>query len=164
MRSSMRQLVDTVRSERGQMVVELAVCMPVMLVVMVLVVDMMVFLGDCARFDRISGEIVRECAASPSSMQYSSSAKVGDMNEQIAEVMGDKPWLSYEVTCDGGLIGGEAVAAGSVLSFVPQPQRYTCTLSYTPWPLENGVFGVAPRPIEHSRTYVIDPYRSGVLA
>ena len=41
------------RSEGGQMAVELAIVAPVILVVLVIVIDMLVFAGECARFDHI---------------------------------------------------------------------------------------------------------------
>lgn len=42
------------RFERGQMAVELAVVTPVILLVLVIAIDMLVFAGECARFDHIA--------------------------------------------------------------------------------------------------------------
>lgn len=53
------------RFERGQMAVELAVVTPVILLVLVIAIDMLVFAGECARFDHIAAQVVIAEGASP---------------------------------------------------------------------------------------------------
>lgn len=50
----------------GQVTVELAVVLPVVIVVAVIVVNAMTFFAECAEFDRVGRNAVRMCAASPS--------------------------------------------------------------------------------------------------
>lgn len=46
-------------SERGQMTAELAIVIPAVLLVLVIVVNAGMFVAELARFDRVTGEVVR---------------------------------------------------------------------------------------------------------
>ncbi|MGN0035445.1 MAG: hypothetical protein ACI364_06930 [Coriobacteriales bacterium] len=147
--------------ERGQMAVELMVVLPVVVALVIVLVDCMVFLGDCARFDRVCCEAVRVHAASPDSSSYGTSSTLDAIRSSIEESMGRSERLACAVSCDGAVA---AAAGGSTLSFVPQPVVYTCTLEFTPWPLGSGAFGVSPHALSHEKRCVVDPYRPGVVA
>lgn len=56
--------------ENGQMAVELAIVAPIILVVLVIVIDMLVFAGECARFDHVAPQRVLAQAASASMDGY----------------------------------------------------------------------------------------------
>ena len=51
--------------ESGQMTVELMAVLPVALIIAVIVVNALVFFGDCAAFDRVARNAVRVYATSP---------------------------------------------------------------------------------------------------
>ena len=53
------------RFEKGQMTVELAVAMPVLIVVAVIAANALTFFAECAVFDRVAHEAVRVHAAAP---------------------------------------------------------------------------------------------------
>ena len=70
-RARLRGLDMVVRFPRwsdrsGQVTVELAVVLPVVIVVAVIVVNAMTFFAECAEFDRVGRNAVRMCATSPS--------------------------------------------------------------------------------------------------
>ena len=160
--SGLRGAARLLRDRSGQMAVELAVSIPVMLVLVVIACDLMVFLGDCARFDRVAPELVRQAAASPES--DGANDIPGVVEAGLEDACGGEGRLDFRVVDEGGVIG-HAVggAAGNVISFAPQPHRYRVILEYTPWPLPRGAFGFSPAPITHERVYVVDPYRFGVV-
>lgn len=155
------ELRRLIRDDRGQMTVELVCVMPVILVLVVIVCDLMVYLGDCARFDRLAPQAVLVHAASPGADEYGASTQAREIQGELSQAMEASGRCSVSVQVSGvlGATGGE----GSLLSFIPRPQSYACTLSCTPWPLQNGVFGFSPAQLTHTRTYVVDPYRPGVL-
>lgn len=149
-------------STRGQMAVELMVVMPVLVALVIIALDCMVYFGDCARFDRIAGEAVRLHAASPASAEYGAADGAGEIQQEIGMAMKNPDRLSFSVSCEGAVVsGGEE--ANSIISFIPQPRAYKCVLHYTPWPLSSGAFGVQPVSMSHEKSYVIDPYRPGVI-
>lgn len=152
-----------VHARRGQMAVELMVVMPVVVALAIVALDCMVYFGDCARFDRVAGEAVRLHGASPSSAEYGASESLGEIQQEISRGMGNPSRLSFAVSCDGALVSGIS-EPGSIGSYLPQPRTYTCTLSFTPWPLASGAFGVQSIHMSHGKSYVVDPYRPGVIA
>ena len=152
----------SIKGTDGQMAVELAVTMPVMIVVMVITVDLMVFLGDCARFDRVAPELVRAAVASPAVDGAGNVA--GVVEAGLRESCGGEDRLEFHVSDEGGIYaGGTRGGSGTLISLVPQPHRYRVVLEYTPWPFKRGAFGFSPGPLTHEKTYVADPYRFGVV-
>lgn len=150
--------------ERGQMAVELAVLMPVVLAVCVITTDMMVYLDACARFDRVAPEVVRYHASSPDASHYGTTAGIGAMQDDLVASMDAANCFSFQVSYGGGVFSsGAEQVPDALLSLVPQPQRYVCEMEYVPWPFTGAVFGVEPLHIEHVRTYVVDPYRPGAV-
>ncbi len=150
---------------RGQATVELAVCTPVLLALAVVTVDLMVFLGDCVQFDRVSAESVRVMAMAPSEGTYGDAGRDRAVCDQIAADMGEAGRLSFEVTSDDASDASDPAGPDvpALLSMEPGLRRYTCTMRFVPWPLERGIFGVEVSGLEHVRTYVLDPYRPGVV-
>ena len=151
-------------SEAGQMVVELAVLAPVMLALLVIVVDLMVFLGDCARFDRVCAQAVVVAAAAPDGGSYSPANAAGAVKAQVDEGMGNPDRLTCTVSLARGASSGESNGAVAIASFSPTLFTCTCRMESRPWPLLHGMFGVEVAPIVHTRSYVIDPYQPGVVA
>lgn len=146
----------------GQMAVEVMVVLPVVVALIIVVVDTMVYLGDCARFDRVAAEAVRVHAGSPSSAEYGVVDNTAEVKNEIEAAMPNSDHLSYAVTSQGALSAGLS-GYGGVLSFIPQPQVYICALVFSPWPFSHGAFGAHPLQITHSRSFVVDPYHPGVI-
>jgi hypothetical protein len=146
------------------MMVEMAVCLPVMLAVLGIVVNMLVFFGDCARFDRIAAEAVRSQAASPGYDAYGSTSRAQAVQSLIQASFADSDHLSFSVSASGGSSAGSATdGSGVSLSLLPHLETYTCRMDYRPWGFGGSFFGISFAGIPHTRVYVIDPYRPGVL-
>lgn len=133
--------------EGGQMAVELAVIMPVILIVLVIAIDMLVFAGECARFDHIAPQRVLAQAVSAPVDGYAGDARVAAIQSALE---GDftKNGSSVEVGCED---------AGVVLSSMVV---YRCTFRFAPWPLS---IAGAPALLEHSCSVAVDPYTPGEL-
>ena len=138
------------KSDTGQMTVELAVAFPVLIVVAVIAVNACTFLGECAVFDRVAHDAVRVHAASPAYRQ--SNAQSCSLVEQEIRSAIDANNIDVSVSCS---------SAG--LDF----QRFTATLRFSPtlfgMGLRSEVFGVHLPQLVHSSSYVVDVYKAGVL-
>lgn len=152
-----------IASESGQAVVELAVCMPVMLALVIICVDAMVYLGDCARFDRISAQQVAIAVTTPAKGSYSPDGAAAQARASIAEALGGGDRLTLSVAASQGAAPNPDEGF-SIASLAPRLCTFTCTMTSTPWPFERGAFGANVFSVTHTRTYVVDPYRPGVVA
>lgn len=132
------------------MTVELAVAMPVLIIVAVIAVNAMTFFCQCAVFDRIAHEAVRVHAAAPA---YGQGAGQGcaSVEQDIRAALGDS---NIDVT----------------VSYEPADadfDKYTATIEYHPTlfglGLRSRVFGVALPTLTHSTSYVVDSYKPGVV-
>lgn len=135
------------RGEGGQMAVELAIVAPVILVVLVIVIDMLVFAGECARFDHVAPQRVLAHAASAPMDGYDAGVRVDAIQAALEEDFA-KNGSSVEVSCEDA---GAALASMTV---------YRCALRFAPWPLS--VAG-APALLEHECSIAVDPYTPGEL-
>ncbi|MDR1082820.1 MAG: hypothetical protein LBL27_03005 [Coriobacteriales bacterium] len=147
------------------MVVELAVCIPIIMAVLGISINLMVFLGDCARFDRLAAEVVRTRASSATGADYGlgssrDSVELG-LKEQFDESDYVRPSVAaYAVSPDGSLDSGED---GVTFALLVHQEVYECTLEYRPWGFGNSFFGIEFSGITHTRRFTIDPFRPGVL-
>ena len=124
---------------RGQMTIEFALLFPVMLMIALIACNSILFLSECASFDRIFRESVCVFAPSPA------------IEEALAQ-FNERDYLSCSVSASedqGGLT------------------TYTATLAFTPtifgaYPLRR-VFDVELSPIEHPITMSVDSYKPGVF-
>lgn len=147
-------------SESGQMSVEVAVIIPLALVVAITMANIMGYLSCCAVFDRASLDAVLAHGVSPAGLQTELSA-VAEVEAAIGEAMGENPAVSIEVSAT-------ALSSPSSLlvSLSPHLTRFTCTLHFRPWPQHLRFAGVsmdAPFEIVHTRSLVVDRYRPGVV-
>lgn len=140
--------------ESGQMAVELAVVLPVILVALVLVLDCMLFISECARFDNIAPQKTLALAVSPAKGSYGFDRRVESVRHALSEEFkhhGER----VEVICRD---------AGDAL---PGVVVYDLELSMEPWPLGGAavtVFGVRMPPrLSHSCRLAFDPYTPGQL-
>lgn len=143
-------MMRRVRGDSGQMTIELAVAMPVLIIVAAISVNAMTFFGDCAAFDRIACEAVRIHATAPAygqNVDQSVALVEGEIKSQL-----DTSRLSVSVS--------HGVAS-------PDLDAYTATLEFSPTlfgrAAATDVFGVSLPRLKHSVRYVIGGYKPGVI-
>lgn len=138
------------RATRGQMTVELAVAMPVLIIVVVIAVNTLTFLADCAVFDRVAHEAVRVHGAAPAYGQ--GTGQSCSLIEQAIRETLDEPNIDVSVSHSATLFDFD---------------QYTATIEYYPTlfglGLRSEVFGVSLPALTHSTTYVVDAYKSGII-
>ncbi len=138
------------RLERGQMTVELAVAMPVLIIVAVIAVNALSFFVDCAVFDRVAHEAVRVYATAPAYGQ--DAGQSCSLVEQAIVTALDQD--NVDVTVEQGSYGFDF-------------NRYTATIVFHPTlfglGLRSEVFGVPLPTLSHSSTYIVDSYKPGVV-
>ena len=141
------------RAESGQMAVELAVVLPVLLVVMVIAIDALVFMGECARFDHLAAQAIRAEGASPGTGDYAISKRAKNIKSDLTESFvdsGARVSVAHEEH-SGVAIWGTCT--------------FTCTLKMAPWPFSHKgieVFGAhIPTTLTHQYSLVVEPYTPG---
>ena len=151
-REAYRQSKEERRSlnMKGQMTIEFAVMFPVMLMIALVAFNSIMFLSQCAAFDRIFRESVCVYAPSPASDQASGQI-CAQINSEL-ESFQEKDYLECTVASS---------AQSNGLT------TYRGTLAYTPtvfgaYPLRQ-VFGVALPSIDHTVQMTVDSYKPGVF-
>lgn len=136
--------------ECGQMTVELAVAMPVLIAVAVIAVNALTFFAECAVFDRVAHEAVRVHAAAPAYGQDTGQSCA--LVEQDICMALDADNLEVSVSC--GAAGFDC-------------EQFTATLVFHPtlfgMGLRSEVFGVSLPSLIHATSYVVDVYKPGVI-
>ncbi len=132
------------------MTIELAVAMPVLIVVAVIATNAITFFADCAVFDRVAHDAVRVHAASPAYGQGVDQS-CALIEEMIGEAIAQP---NVEVSVYRGATG---------FGF----DQFTATIEFHPTlfglGLRSEVFGIALPTLSHSTTYVVDGYKPGVV-
>lgn len=151
-----------VGEERAQATVEMAVVVPVLLVLALIVYNIMLFVAATARFDRIAPDIVAAHAVSPSGeSDGSTDDSVGVIESQIEGAMAGYD-VEIEVTCtEGGASSGD-----DLLTLIGGLRTYRCSMRMRPWPSSLSIAGVdfgAPVALAHHRDVTVDPWRPGVV-
>lgn len=132
------------------MTVELAVSLPVLLVVAAIAVNAGIVISECAAFDRVARNAVRICATSPS---YGKAPDVlaGEVEELVETTM-DAPFADISVTARETAYGHTA---------------FTVRLEYRPtlfgFSLKAYGNGVRLPAVAHEVVMVVDRYKPGVL-
>ena len=138
------------RESRGQMTIELAVAMPVLIIVAVIAVNTITFFADCAVFDRVAHDAVRVYAASPAYGQGADQSCALVEQDILAALDAD----NIDVAVSHGSVGFDF-------------DQYTATLVFHPTlfglGLRSEVFGVALPALSHDTAYVVDSYKAGVI-
>ncbi len=145
----------------GQMCVEAAIVLPVVLVCALIVYNLMLFIDACAAFDRISLNAVVTQGVAPSGEQ-SIAASVQAVEEAITSSLGREANCEVEVTAQKL----DEPASSSTFVISPFLTRFTCTLRFKPWPRLIRMPGItleAPLYLVHERTLVVDRFRPGVV-
>lgn len=148
--------------ERAQATVEMAVVVPVLLVLALIVYNIMLFVAATARFDRIAPDIVAAHAVSPSGEgDGSADDGVSVIESQIEGAMAGYD-VEIEVTCtEGGASSGD-----DLLTLMGGLRTYRCSMRMRPWPSSLSIAGVdlgAPVALAHHRDVTVDPWRPGVV-
>ncbi len=157
-----RWVFGRVAGTSGQMCVEAAIVLPVVLVCALIVYNLMLFIDACAAFDCISLNAVVTQGVAPSGEQ-SVSASVQAVEEAITSSLGREANCEVEVTAVK-LDDADATSASFVIS--PFLTRFTCTLRFKPWPRLMRMPGItleAPLYLVHERSLVVDRFRPGVV-
>ena len=155
-------LLRTIAGRSGQMSVELAVVLPVTIAVALAVVNLGLYIEACALFDRVALDAVIAHGVSPVGEQNRFSA-TSQVLACIEDAFSGSQRVSVEVDADElGFLGSER----TVFSMAPGPVRYRCTIRMAVWPSTFSAAGVelgAPLELVHTRSFTVDPYRSGVV-
>ncbi len=158
----MREGLCRSRAERGQMAVELAVVLPVCIVVALVAFNLCRFIEACATFDRVAPDAVIAQGVSPAGEQSALSA-AGQVRSSIQSAL-DMSSCEVSVQVSGASQGAARSAVGFSVS--PLLTTFTCTLRYRPWPgsfVMAGVVFTPPIALTHTRTLVVDRFRPGVV-
>lgn len=134
----------------GQMTIEFVVLFPMMLIIAIIAFNSVLFLSECAAFDRIFRESVSVLAPSPASDE--SSDRISAQVEESLDRFTQKAHLSCSVSASGQNDG--MVVYSGTLFFSPS--------IFGAYPLRS-VFGIALSPIEHTAQITVDTYKPGVF-
>lgn len=148
------------QEERGQMTVELAVLLPVVIVVALICFNALRFAELVARFDRVAPDAVLVQGVSPAGSPEGL-AGVDEVRSQINAAM---PEGACEVQVSLETLG--AHEAGAIFNLAAGSVRYVCSMSYKPWPASVSIAGASyslPLELEHKRSFVVDKYRAGII-
>ena len=155
-----RAAIALARECSGQMAVELAVLVPIIVVVALLAFNLLRFAELCARFDRVSLDAVLMQGVSPVG-EPEELGGVEEVREALAEAMGEAR-CEVDVRIDSALDAHE----GLTFDLAAGTTRFVCELAYRPWPSAVEVAGVgyqAPALLRHERTIVVDRFRAAVI-
>lgn len=153
--------VTKVTGESGQMAVELAVLMPVVIVVALAAYNLVRYVNLCAVFDRIAPDVVVSQGTSPSRSQGDVAA-VTEVERCLSEAMRKHGPCAIEVCAERVGDG----SSGMPLRWGHSFTRFTCTMRFHPWPASFVLAGVpyeSPVVLVHARSLVVDRYGSGVV-
>ncbi|MDO5044958.1 MAG: hypothetical protein Q4E22_06670 [Coriobacteriia bacterium] len=149
------------RDEKGQMFVEYALLLPVVLILIIVLINLFWYVRAVVHFDQISTNAVLAHASSPSASHESNSHDL--VRQAIEKSLKDFKRIEISVSSEG-LDSDENTKA--LFSLKAHLKKYTCTLVYEPWPLSFGVGDFdakIPLQLKYEKSLVIDPYRPGVV-
>ena len=142
--------------QKGQMFVETALVLPVVLVVALIAINLCKFADICSKFDRITADQIIAHGIS------SSHPTDGETLENLTQKI--KAALKCDDSCDIVVSSeGESEGIGNMVSVFP---KYQVTLKYKPWPhtLRLPLVSLeSPLYLTHTTSIVISPYKSGVV-
>lgn len=148
--------------------VELAVCIPVILAVIGITLNILGYMNVCARFDRVAADAVRSQACSPGYGEEGMTLSASRVREVIETSLasGGGNWFDCEVSVAASPAGfgtsGYTETDRVSFSMLSRLERYECAITYHPWPFSSIVF-LEFIELTHTRSYIVDPFRTGVL-
>lgn len=140
---------------------ELAVVMPVVLVVALMSYNLARYVALCATFDRVSFDAVVSQGVAPQGTQTRMAAAIA-VRDCIEDALEAPRTCSVEVATESVRESG----GGRRLTVSPLLTRFRCTLVFRPWPSSFSIAGVSgrfPLVLRHERSLVVDRYRPGVV-
>lgn len=134
----------------GQMTVELAVALPVLVIIAVIAVNVTLFLGECAAYDNAFREAVRVHATSPA---YGEGAarSLARVDAVLAERF------------DGEFERSSVSVAGSAGGKVTFTGMLTLRPTLFGMGLRSSVLGVSLPSMTHAVSFAVDSYKPGVF-
>ena len=148
--------VKLLHEREGQMFVETALVLPVVLVVALISINLFKFADMCSKFDRVSSDQI--IAHGISSNQNTTGGGCESLAQNI------KTTLQCEDSCEVDVtVEGEKEGIGNLISVFP---RYQATLKFKPWPhiLRLPLVSLeSPLYLTHTTSIVVSPYKSGVV-
>lgn len=144
----------------GQAAVEMALLIPVIVATALIAFNVMRFAELCARFDRVASDAVLAHGVSPAGGS-NALAGVDAVKEAIEKGMGG---MDCEVEVSAEDLG--AADAGATFALAAGTFRFTCKLSYTPWPSSVSIAGVGfslPAMATHERSVVVDRWKAAIV-
>ena len=139
---------EKLSSKSAQMTVELAIAFPILIVVACLMVNALGFATECARFDRVSRNVVRTETTSPLIDENSAST--------LAKV---------SQTLEGHFVYPNETTNASIKSDDGTNITFECELKWSPTlfglGLKSEVFGVEMFELTHKNFLTVDPTRAG---
>lgn len=151
-----------VTDESGQMAVELAALIPVIVVAALTIYNLMGFIEMCAAFDHIALDAVVSQGVSPAG-ELSQGAATEAVRSCIEDALASSRCVVHVTASSRGFSG----STGKV-SFPISPllTTYTCQLEYRTWPGSFVIAGVvydSPLTLKHERSLTVDRFRPGVV-
>lgn len=142
--------------QKGQMFVETALVLPVVLVVALIAINLFKFADMCSKFDRVAADqIIAHGISSSHSVNE-------DAPENLAQRI--RTALNCDDNCDIVVsLEGESEGIENMVSVFP---KYQVTLKYKPWPhaLRLPLVSLeSPLCLTHTTSIVVSPYKSGVV-
>lgn len=138
------------RSTAGQATVELVLVLPVAIIVGVIAVNALLFVSDCAQFDRVARQAVRTFVPSPA-YHVGTEAACGQIQSALEEAF---PQDNLSVSVSAGGVSGGHVRVTSSLEFSP---------TLFGMGLRDQVLGVSMPRLHHEVSLVVDRYNPGVV-
>lgn len=162
MHSFHNRIVHLLSGHSGQMSVELAVVLPIVIAAILVCYNAGRYLMLCAQFDRLAQNAVIVHGVAPSGEQSVDHA-VAEIQQEITKEL---PHQLVSVEVEAG--APERDASRPLTFFIsPLLTRYTCVMKYKPWPLSFACAGVSlsfDLGIEHKKSLVVDRFRTKVVA
>lgn len=146
--------------DMGQMSVELAILIPVVVVVALIGWNLMRYVQYCARFDQLAADAVISQGVSPGGV-----ATQVDAARAVRQTIQDAMGSGVEIQVEASAVGRDGKEA-THFTLAPHLVRFSCTMRMAPWPSRIQIAQVgyqAPAVLAHSVELVVDTHKSGVV-
>ena len=146
------------QDEAGQMTVELAFLIPVVIVSALIIINLGYFSSLCAKFDRVSQDMITSHGVAPPGEQSSASAKA-QIEEKLKQAMGEAVQVEVSIT------DLDASKTDAIFTLNPTRVRVKCLMRYKPQPSSFSISGVdlnTPFELTHETDLVLDIGSSGL--
>lgn len=140
------------------MTVELAFLIPIVIVSALIIINLGYYSSLCAKFDRVSQDMITSHGAAPTGEQSSASAKA-QIEEKLKHAMGDA--VQVEVS----LLELDSTKTSALFTLNPTRVRVKCLMRYKPQPSFFSISGVdlnTPFELTHETDLVLDIGSSGL--